>query len=153
MSLKIRGLLVCLFLALFAPGRAAAVELMPWDQSGDFASALARAAKSKKLVFIDFYATWCGPCKMMDRTVYSDSSVAQVAAAFVNRKVDAENGEGIALAQRYRIEAYPTLVVVDPTGAEVARETGYRPADRFRRFLDDVRSGKGTISGLEQAVL
>ena len=158
MSPKIRHLLAHLpgalvLVALLAPGPAVAVELMPWDQSGDFASALARAAKAKKLVFIDFYATWCGPCKMMDRTVYTDSSVAQVAASFVNRKVDAEKGEGIALAQRYRINAYPTLVVVDPTGTEVARETGYRPADRFRRFLDDVRSGRGTISGLEKTVL
>jgi tetratricopeptide (TPR) repeat protein len=140
-------------MSLLAPRPAGAVEIMPWDQSGDFASALARAAKAKKLVFIDFYATWCGPCKMMDRTAYSDSSVAQVAASFVNRKVDAEKGEGIALAQRYRIDAYPTLVVVDPAGTEVARETGYRPADRLRRFLDDVRSGRGTISGLEKMVL
>ncbi len=128
-------------------------ELVPWDQAGDFASALARAKKAKKLVFVDFYATWCGPCKMMDRTVYSDSAVAKAAAHFVNRKVDAEKGEGITLAQRYKIDAYPTLVIVDATGKEVARETGYRPADRFRRYLDDTRSGRGTIKGLEQLIV
>ncbi|MEP7027978.1 MAG: thioredoxin domain-containing protein [Candidatus Eisenbacteria bacterium] len=128
-------------------------ELVPWDQAGDFASVLARAKKAQKLVFVDFYATWCGPCKLMDRTVYSDSSVARTAAHFVNRKVDAEKGEGVALARRYGIQAYPTLVIVDATGKEVARETGYRPADRFRRFLDDTRSGRGTVAGLEKMIL
>ena len=132
-----------------ASGRA---ELVPWDQEGDFASVLARAKKARKLVFIDFYATWCGPCKMMDRTVYTDSTVARAAARYVNRKVDAEKGEGILLAQRYHIDAYPTLVIVDPTGKEMARETGYRPADRFRRYLDDTRTGRGTAAGIEALI-
>ena len=149
-ALRFAAALVLALIVLPASARAA--ELMPWDQDGDFASVLARAKKAQKLVFVDFYATWCGPCKMMDRNVYSDSVVAKVAAGLVNRKVDAEKGEGIALAQKYRIEAYPTLVIVDATGAEVARETGYRPADRFVRFLDDARSGRGTIAGLEKMI-
>lgn len=154
---------VALAFVVVAPGtaRAAAVgsttapaqvrpELVPWDTKGDFAAALARARKEKKYVFIDFYATWCGPCKMMDRQTYSDSTVGRAAAKFVSRKVDAEKGEGIKLAERYAVKAYPTMVIVDATGKEVNREQGFRPADQFARFLDDTREGRGTIEGLEK---
>ena len=125
-------------------------ELVPWHQEGDFAAALAKAKKEKKYVFIDFYATWCGPCKMMDRQVYTDSAMAKAAAKYVNRKVDAEKGEGINLAKRYGIAAYPTMVIVDAAGKEVNREQGFRPATHMVRFLDDTREGRGTIEGIEK---
>jgi len=138
-------------LALAAPLTArAADELVAWDATGDFASSLARAKKAKKYVFVDFYATWCGPCKMMDRTVYTDSTVALETARYVTRKVDAEKGEGVDLARRYKVDAYPTLLVVDAAGTEVAREVGYRPADKFRLFLEDTRTGRGTIEGVRK---
>lgn len=135
-----------------APSPSAPRELVPWDEKGDFAAALARAKKEKKPVFIDFYATWCGPCKMMDRQTYTDSTVAKAASRYVNRKVDAEKGEGIALARRYGVNAYPTLVIVDATGKELARESGFQPPAKFARFLDDTREGRGTIEGLEKLI-
>ena len=135
------------------PAAHARPELVPWDTQGDFAAALARAKKEKKHVFIDFYATWCGPCKMMDRQTYTDSTVAKVAKkGYVSRKIDAEKGEGIALASRYGVTAYPTMVVVDASGKEVNREQGFRPPAEFARFLDDTREGRGTIEGIEKMI-
>jgi Flp pilus assembly protein TadD/thioredoxin-related protein len=131
---------------------AAAAELVPWDQSGTFASILAKAKKQKKLVFVDVYATWCGPCKMMDKQVYTDSSVAKVAAAFVNRKLDAEKGEGPGIATKYNVTAFPTLLVLDGDGKEKNRQVGFMPADRFARFLDDTRTGRGTIEGIQALI-
>lgn len=142
-----------LVVALASPAALArAEELVPWDQAGDFGSVLTRAKKAKRLIFVDFYATWCGPCKMMDRTVYSDSLVARESARFINRKIDAEKGEGIALARDYRVTAYPTLLIVDASGNEMAREVGYRPADRFRMFLEDTRTGRGSITSIEKLI-
>jgi thiol-disulfide isomerase/thioredoxin len=131
------------------PAAAAPAELVPWHQDGDFAAVLARAKKDGKLVFIDFYATWCGPCKMMDRQTYTDSVVAAEAGRFVSRKIDAEKGEGVALARKYAVTAYPTMLVVNADGAEVNRQVGFLPAPRFARFLEDTRTGRGTIDGLE----
>ena len=147
-----RILPLCLLALAIALPSHAAEERVGWDNEGDFASALARAKKAKKLVFVDFYATWCGPCKLMDRTVYTDSTVALETDRYVARKVDAEKGEGIALAQKYNVTAYPTLLVVDAAGSEMAREVGYRPADRFTTFLSDTRTGRGTVDGLQKLI-
>lgn len=131
----------------------APAELVPWLREGDHAAALALAKKQKKLVFLDVYATWCGPCKLMDRQTYSDSTVGAIASAYyVNRKVDGEKGEGIQLAKRFNVNAYPTLIIVDGDGKEVNRAIGYRTASQFARFLDDTRAGRGTIDALEKTI-
>ena len=127
-------------------------ERVPWDHAADFASTLARAKKEKKFVFLDFYATWCGPCKMMDRQTYSDSAVGVAAAKYVSRKIDAEKGEGIPLSQRYKVTAYPTLVIVDATGTQVNRKEGFNPPAQFIRFLDDTREGRTSIGGVEKLI-
>ena len=65
-----------------------------------FDDLLSQAKKEDKLIFIDAYTTWCGPCKMMDAKVFSDSQVAQAFnERFINAKFDMEKGEGISLGQ------------------------------------------------------
>ena len=147
----LRALALIALLAIAAPALAAE-ERVAWDDQGDFASALQRAKKAKKLVFVDFYATWCGPCKLMDRTVYTDSTVGLETANYIARKVDAEKGEGVALSQKYKVDAYPTLLIVDASGNEMAREVGYRPADRFTTYLSDTRTGRGTVDGIRKLI-
>ncbi|MEZ4956582.1 MAG: thioredoxin family protein [Saprospiraceae bacterium] len=93
---------------------------------------LAKAKKENKLVFVDAYATWCGPCKMMERDVFSQKEAGDYFnAKFVNAKVDMEKGEGIGLARDFGVMAYPTLIFVNSSGEVVHRAVGYHNTDQL----------------------
>ena len=63
----------------------------------------------KPLILIDFYTTWCGPCKRMDREVFTDSTIVKhVNSNCISLKVNAEEGQGISLAKKYNVTSYPT---------------------------------------------
>lgn len=82
-----------------------------------FDEALQAAKKEKKHVFIDFYTDWCGPCKRMSREVFPQKSVGDfMNARFVCLKLNAEK-EGVELAKKYGVKAYPTYYVIDLNSA------------------------------------
>ncbi len=86
---------------------------------------LEQARQSNKLVFIDFYATWCTPCKVMDKEVFTNKSTADfLNKNFVCYKVDGEKGNGSTLKLVYNINAYPTLLFLDQNGNILTRNEG-----------------------------
>jgi thioredoxin 1 len=107
-----------------------------------FAEAKEAAAKEHKAIMIDFYTTWCGWCKVLDRNTYSDENVTKITdAKFVSVKIDAEKGEGIELAKKYGINGYPTIIFFDEGGKEIDRVVGYEDATRFARSLESAAAG------------
>lgn len=100
---------------------------------------MAMAQSKNKIVFIDFYTTWCGPCKWMDENVFSNQEVVSIYnKKFISYKVDAEDFEGVNTALHYRINAYPTLVFVKPTGEVLHRVEGMMPLESFLQVTNDV---------------
>ncbi len=98
----------------------------------DLKRALEEAKRGDKLIFIDAYTTWCGPCKMMDREVFTDSTVAAFYnRSFVNLKLDMEKGDGLATAKKYQVRAYPSFLFIDASESLVHRGLGYQPVPRF----------------------
>jgi thiol:disulfide interchange protein len=96
--------------------------------------AKALAAQEQKLIIVDVYTDWCGPCKRMDRTTYRNGLVQQVLRKdMVSIKINAEKGKGVAFAKKYDVSGYPCLIVLDNQGNEVARRYGYMTP---RAFLD-----------------
>jgi len=90
------------------------------------------AAKEHKIIFMDAYTAWCGPCKRMSRDVFSDAAVGKFFNKhFINIKVDMEKGEGPRLAGKYRVNSYPTLLFLDEKGEVIHAAKGGRPSDQF----------------------
>ncbi len=122
------------------------------DVSFDEAKAL--AAKEHKAVMIDFFTTWCGWCKTLDRNTYSDDNVARIAdSKFICLKIDAEKGEGKTLAKTYGISGYPTIMFFNESGKEIDRVVGYEDPQRFARSLQVAAAGgsKAVIGEVESA--
>lgn len=83
----------------------------------DFNSTLVKAKTENKLIFIDFYTSWCGPCLKFTQTVLTDEEVGKyMNSTFINLKYDAEKGEGITLSKKYNVKSYPTLLIIDHEG-------------------------------------
>lgn len=116
---------------------------------GPWSAVLERARRENRHVFVDFYATWCGPCKRLEKVTYRDPAVVALLDSLVAAKYDAEKGEGRELARRFHVRAYPTLVVLDPQGHEVDRFLGYLDPEPFARAVRNAVAGRGTIAALE----
>lgn len=90
-----------------------------------FTEGVAAAKAEGKLVFVDFFTTWCGPCNMMTQDIFPQEEVGDYFNEnFVCLKIDAEKGEGIELAKRFEITGYPTFVVLNTDGEELGRQIG-----------------------------
>ena len=83
------------------------------------------AIKSGKLVFIDLYASWCPPCRMMEREVFSRKDVGDfMQQRFVAAKYDTDKPTGKELMRRYGSGAIPLYLVFDTQGELLGRIQG-----------------------------
>ncbi|MDZ4682830.1 MAG: thioredoxin domain-containing protein [Saprospiraceae bacterium] len=111
---------------------------------------LAKAKATDQIIFMDAYTTWCGPCKMMSKNVFTDKEVGDYYNAnFINVKMDMEKGEGIDLASKYAVRAYPTLLFIDGDGAIVHRAVGYHEASAFVELGKKAKDPSSRISGMK----
>jgi thioredoxin 1 len=106
---------------------------------GSWADILKMAKKEKKVIFFDAYTTWCGPCKLLQKNVFTRTDVADVFNKnFINVKFDMESGEGPALAKKFEIEGYPTLFFIDPKGKIVKQVLGYQQPESLIKTAKSV---------------
>jgi len=110
----------------------------------EFAAALERSRVESKPILATFVTGWCGYCRKMDQTTWRDPGVVARLGDVVAVRLDAEDAQvrngysGQALAERYGVEGYPTLVVLDTGGRVVARTSGYLPPRDLIDWLDRV---------------
>ena len=99
---------------------------------GTWAEALAKAEKEDKIIFVDAYASWCGPCKRMAKNVFTQDEVgAFYNKNFINMKLDMEKAEAKDFRKKFSVEAYPTLFYVDYDGSLIAKVKGGQKVESF----------------------
>ena len=104
---------------------------------------LAKAKAEHKPIFLDIYASWCGPCKMLRRETFPNkNAAAYFNAHFVNTSFDGEIGDGVMLAQKFKIEGYPALFVLDENGNLIKMSMGYLTPDELIDFGKHALSSK-----------
>ena len=142
--------LVTTFLVLLFSFTFAQEEGIKFDQSA-FKDLLARAKKEKKLVFIDAYAVWCGPCKMMDKNVFTQKSVGDYFnKTFVSSRIDMEKGEGREIAQKFAVRSYPTFLFLNADGELVSQNYGYMEPSLFLSMAQEVKAGNSKEGSMKE---
>ena len=94
--------------------------------NGSWEEALLKAKKENKPIFLDVYASWCKPCKLLKQQTFPDPDAASYFNKnFINVTVDAEKGEGVALARKLKVYAYPSLYILNSKGDPVLYNAGF----------------------------
>lgn len=111
-----------------------------WEH--DYQSALKRAKAENKVIFMDLWAEWCGPCVHLQKNVFPTAEGAAALAkvvpfsALVQKRDGTPLPEGTKLADQFRLSAYPTLILLDANGKELRRNVGaFRTGAEFAAWL------------------
>jgi len=130
--------LVTLFLCFILATKVYAQDDKIHFETNAWNEILAKAKTENKPIFVDFYAEWCGPCKMMSNQVFTNKDVATYYNAnFISVKIDAEKQEA-ALVEKTGITAYPSLYYFMPDGTVITKQIGALNAKQFKSFGQSV---------------
>ena len=109
----------------------------------DEALALDRAKRTGRLLLVDFWASWCPPCRLLDATTLREPVVhAELRAGFVPVRLDVTEQTPLTRAQLalHGVDALPAMLVLDGAGRELDRIDSYLPADAFVARLQAARA-------------
>lgn len=117
-------ILAAVLTVAFSFGAFAQNRSIDFEETKVWTEIVAKAKAEKKLIFIDCYTDWCGPCKQLAANVFTQDKVADFFNEnFVNAKYEMEkDADGIANKEKWTIAAYPTLIFVDPTTETVVHK-------------------------------
>lgn len=101
-------------------------------ETSTFKEILAKAKREKKLIFMDAYAAWCAPCKLMEKNIFPLPAVKKYYNAnFINARFDMEKGEGRDIAMKYQVRSYPSYLFLNGDGDVVMKNFGYMEEQDF----------------------
>lgn len=131
MNRLMRNKTVCAFLfAIFSVSALAAQGIEFFH--GAWKDALEKAKAEEKLIFVDAFASWCGPCKRMASQTFPDAKVGEYFNAnFICMQIDMEKPANAEFAGKYPVNSYPTLFFIDSEGKIVLREIGAKTVDQI----------------------
>jgi thioredoxin-related protein len=138
-KIVIIGLLLALGFVGFSQG-------IKFNHNMSFMEAKMKAKSENKVIFVDVYTAWCGPCKMLAKTVFTDPAVGSYFNEhFVAIKIDAEKGEGPVFAKKNDVGSYPTLLFFDKEGNLKKARIGAMSATELVGLGKFVIQGEGSF--------
>lgn len=131
MQLRYRTLITILLAGLVLPSTALSQTTTgPNQWLADYGFARQEAKRLGLPLLIHFSATWCGPCKLMERdTLHTPELLSVLGNQVLALKVDSDESPG--LIEAFRVELLPTDIVVAPDGKIVSRTTNYQNPDQY----------------------
>lgn len=146
-ALLLLGLSFCIYSFNSNQNRVSGSELTGMGGSGikfsklTFQKAIKQAQATGKIIFIDVHTSWCGPCKEMAKTTFSDSEVGNVFnQRFINLKIDAEQDEdGPMISKAYSVGAYPTLLFINGEGKMVKKLVGKQSKEKLLAAVSTIK--------------
>lgn len=142
------GLVAVLLACLAGSARGETSAGVRWADS--FGQALEQARVEQKYVMVDLFTSWCHWCKVLDEKTYRDGRVVGLTDRMVNVKVNAE--AEAAIATRFGVRSYPTILFLNPDGSLRARVRGYQAPDAFVPVLEGVLAGEAELAAMGEQV-
>ena len=145
---KVYIIVSILFFSLmtFAQSGTQFMDNRPWQE------VLQRAQRENKLIFVDCYTSWCGPCKQLATQVFPQEKMGEyLNSRFVNAKYDMEKGEGLTVGKQYdkEIKVFPTMLILTAQGEIIHKVSGCRPVDELIAAIEEGLQGN-TIYNLKK---
>lgn len=118
-----------------------------YAQSGwlnNFQLAQSAAKANNKLILVDFWATWCGPCKRMDMEVWSTADAQKIKQNFIPLKIDIDAEK--AIAAQYNIRSIPNLILMDYNGKVIHSYVGYSSKTDLMSFIENIPADASALN-------
>lgn len=151
MNMKKIALLIVLICAGIYVSLAQGVQF----ETGTWEEVLAKSKVENKIIFVDVFTQWCGPCKNVAKNVFPLKEMGDVYnKQFINFQIDAESSEGKEFVKKYPVEGYPTFFYINADGVVVSKALGGMELAGFVKEAEMVRIyGKyGGIDKMMEAI-
>ena len=127
--MKLRLLIALFTITTVLSAQGIVFEHTPWKD------VMSKAKEEGKAMFVDSYATWCGPCKRMSKNVFTKSEVGDFFNEnFINLKLDMEKEDGVSFGHKYPVSAYPTLYFLAGDGEIIHKEKGGKSVEKLLKL-------------------
>lgn len=116
----------------------------------DFQGAIAKAKPKNQLILVDFSARWCPGCMRLESEIFQTKEFKSLTRDLVKVKIDVDRFENTVLAERFKIQGIPTLLVLNSAQEEIDRIYDYQPMSTLGLFINSIKADPTSLMELEK---